>query len=249
MNAPLDILALSPHPDDAEIGCGGSLILAADRGLRVAVADLSNGEMSSRGTPALRLEEKQRAADLLGLCLRLSLNLPDSAIGTDPAHRLSIIELLRATRPRVVLAPYWSDRHPDHAATGKLVREACFFAGVSKVGTGIPYRPEQVYYYMMHEPMTPSFVMDISAVWSRKRMALTAYQSQFGAEASERVTAISGPDFLHFVETRDNWFGTMVGATYGEPFISYGPLIFQHFPNLDGPRLPIGELPPYTMYC
>ncbi len=126
----LYILAFSPHPDDAELYCGGGLILAADQGLRVAIADLTAGELSSRGTPEHRVQETQRATEVLGLCNRFSLSLPDTKIGTDPAQRESLIRLIRETRPRIVLAPFWQDRHPDHAATGKLVREACFFADV-----------------------------------------------------------------------------------------------------------------------
>src|SRR5438094_231629 len=162
MAAPVDILAFSPHPDDAELGCGGSLLLAVDSGLRVAIADLSEGERSSRGAPEQRQKEKRRAADLLGLCERLSVGLPDSAIRTDPGQREPLIQLIRDLRPRIVLAPYWSDRHPDHAAAGKLVREATFYAGVTKVGTGRPYRPQRVFYYMIHRPFSPSFVVDVS---------------------------------------------------------------------------------------
>ena len=101
---------------------------------------------------------------------------------------------------------------------------------------------------MMHEPFTPSFIMDISAVWSRKLEAMAAYQSQFGTEASESATVLSRFDFLRFVEIRANWFGTMVGAKHGEPFLSLGPLPLQHFPNLERSRLQPGKLPPYTMY-
>ena len=175
----VDISAFSPHPDDAELGCGGSLILAADSGSRVAIADLSAGEMSSRGTPEGRQREKEEAADRLGLCERLLVGLPDSEIGTDPAHRLPIIQLIREMRPRVVLAPSERDRHPDHGAASKLVKEACFLAGVSKVGTGLPHRPEQIYYYMIHHPFSPSLVVDISSVWDRKMATVAAYQSQF----------------------------------------------------------------------
>ena len=138
MNKPLDILAFAPHPDDVELGCGGSLILAADKGWKVAVADLTDGEMSSRGTPELRQQEIQRATALLGLTARYSIGLPDSAIGTSPEHREPVIELIRQTRPRIVLAPYWEDRHPDHVRASYLVKEASFFAGVGKLGPASP---------------------------------------------------------------------------------------------------------------
>jgi bacillithiol biosynthesis deacetylase BshB1 len=245
---PLDILTFSPHPDDVELGCGGSLILAADAGLRVAIADLSEGEMASRGTSEQREREKQRAAALLGLCARFSMSLPDTEIGTDTAHRLPIIQLIREIRPRIVLAPYWSDRHPDHAAAGKLVQEACFFAGVSKIGEGYPHRPERVYYYMLHHPFTPSFVMDVSSVWERKMAAVAACGSQVQAEGSGLETALSRPEYLRFIEAQAIYYGAMIGAAYGEPFYSPGPVPLREFPGLTAPPPPHGELPPYSVY-
>ncbi len=247
MDRPLDILAFSPHPDDADLGCGGSLILAADKGLRVAIADLSAGEMSSRGTPEQRQQEKKKAADLLGLWARLPVGLPDTEIGTDPAHRWPVIQLIRATRPRIVLAPYWTDRHPDHAAAGKLVQEACFFARVSKVGAGRPHQPEWLFYYMLHHPFQPSFVVDVSTVWDRKMEALAAYRSQFQSEGSGLETAISRPEFMRFLEARAIWFGAMIGAAYGEPFLTPGPVPLGELPGIDGPLRGPGDLPPYRV--
>jgi bacillithiol biosynthesis deacetylase BshB1 len=244
----VDILAFSPHPDDAELGCGGSLILAADRGLRVAIADLSAGEMSSQGTPELRQSEKEHASERLGLWTRLSVGLPDTEIGTAPTHRLPIIQLIRDMRPRMILAPSSQDRHPDHEGASRLIKEACFLAGVSKVGTGHPHRPEQIYYYMIHSPFVPSLVIDISGVWERKMAAITAYQSQFKPDEGTSPTAISKPDFLRFVEAQAIVFGAMIGASYGEAFYLPGPVPLRELPGLgNAPRLP-GELPPYRVY-
>ena len=244
----MGILAFSPHPDDAELGCGGSLILAADAGLRVAIADLSEGEMASRGTAEQREREKQKATDLLGLCTRLSVGLPDTEIGTDPAHRLPVIQLVRETRPRIVLTPYWEDRHPDHAAAGKLVQEACFFAGVSKVGEGQTHRPERVYYYMLHHPFTPSFVVDISSVWERKMAVVAAYRSQVQSEGGGVETALSRPEYMRFIKARAIYYGAMIGAGYGEPFYSPGPVPLRGLPGLTGPPPPPDKLPPYRVY-
>jgi bacillithiol biosynthesis deacetylase BshB1 len=245
---PLDILAFAPHPDDAELGCGGSLILAAQQGLRVAVADLSAGEMSSRGTPEQRKRETQKATELLGLCARFSLGLPDTRIGTELSHREPIIQLIREIQPRIVLAPYWQDRHPDHAAAGKLVREACFLAGAGKVGTGFPHRPEWVYYYMTHQPFEPSFVIDISTVWKRKMAAIMAYQSQLQADDNDPKTAISRPEYLRALEARAIWFGAMIGAAYGEAFYTPGPVPLRRFPGLSASPPSPGELPSYRVY-
>ena len=244
----VDILAFSPHPDDAELGCGGSLILAADRGLRVVIADLSAGEMSSQGTPELRQNEKERASERLALWKRLAVGLPDSEIGTDSDQRLPIIQLVRDTRPRMILAPYHQDRHPDHEGASRLIKEACFLAGVSKVGIGTPYRPEQIYYYMIHSPFVPSLVVDISDVWERKMSAITAYQSQFKPEEDKPATAISKPDFLRFIEAQAIVFGAMIGTSYGEAFYLSGPVPLRGLPDLGKTFLPPGELPPYRVY-
>ncbi|MDR3576055.1 MAG: bacillithiol biosynthesis deacetylase BshB1 [Anaerolineaceae bacterium] len=246
----VDILAFSPHPDDAELGCGGSLILAADRGLRVVIADLSDGEMSSQGTPQIRKSEKDCASEKLGLWKRLSVGLADTEIGANPAQRLPIIQLIRDLRPHLVLAPYRHDRHPDHEGASRLIKEACFFAGVSKIGTGQPHRPEHLFYYMIHSPLEPSFVIDISNVWERKMEAVNAYRSQFKPPVDGKAsTAISQHGFLRFIEAQAIVFGAMVGASYGEAFYLSGPAPLNGFPGLENanPSMP-GELPPYRVF-
>lgn len=248
MEDSLDILAFSPHPDDAELGCGGALILSGEQGLRVAIADLSAGEMASRGSAGQRQQEIKAASAILKLKFRLSLGLPDTALGQDPAHRLALIEVIRQHRPRIVLAPYWHDRHPDHAATGRLVRAASYYAGVAKVGKGRPHRPEQVIYYMLHQPFRPTFVLDISKVWPGKVAAVQAYGSQFQSEAAGPETAISRPGFWRFVEARAIYYGGLVGAAYGEPFFTAGPVGLAKLPGLDQPAPPPGQLPDYKPY-
>jgi N-acetylglucosamine malate deacetylase 1 len=248
MDTPLDILAFSPHPDDAELGCAGSLLLGIAGGLRVGIADMSRGELSSRGSLEQRQLEANQAAQLLGLTVRLALDLPDAAIGQDPEHRLAVVHLLRETRPRLVLAPYWEDRHPDHAAAGKLVREACFFAGVQKLGRGLPHKPERIYYFMLHYPFTPSFVVDITSVWPRKLEVLMAYASQFQANGAEPETALSQPEFLRSVEARSIWFGAMIGARFGEPFYCPGPVALDALPRLPGGTSTQGDVPLYNLH-
>ncbi len=245
----LDILAIAAHPDDAELGCGGSLLLAVRRGLSVAIADMSAGEMSSRGTVASRQEESRNATRILGLKERRNLGLPDSKIGENSNYSLSaLIQLIRETRPRIVLTPYWEDRHPDHEVTGRLVKEACFFAGVAKVGDGEPYRPTRLFSYMLSYPFTPSFVLDISEVWNRKMEAIRAYQTQFESSEDGIDTAISDPGFLKFIEARAIWFGSMIGATYGEPYFMPGPVPVYDLPDAMTPSVSDKKLPPYTMF-
>jgi bacillithiol biosynthesis deacetylase BshB1 len=248
MENSLDILAFSAHPDDAELGCGGALILSGEQGLSVAIADLSSGEKASRGSPDLRRAEIEAASDILKLKFRLGLGLPDTAIGQHSSHRLALIEVIRQHRPRIILAPYWHDRHPDHAATGRLVRAACYYAGVATVGTGQPHRPEQVFYYMLHQPFKPAFVLDISKVWSGKVAAVQAFSSQFRSDDAGPQTAISRPDFWRFVEARAIYYGGLVGAAYGEPFYSAGPVGLVKLPGLGCAPPPPGQLPAYKPY-
>jgi bacillithiol biosynthesis deacetylase BshB1 len=242
---PLDILAFGPHPDDVELGCGGSLILAADRGLRVMVADLTAAEMSSRGSAEGRAAEAAAAAATLGLTARVNLGLPDTQIGANPAHRRRVIELIRQARPRLVLAPYWQDRHPDHEATSALIREACFYAGVGKMGSGQPHRPDQLCYYQIHTPFDPAFVVDVSAVWERRMAAVRVYASQFQSTETETQTALSGADFLRYVEARAISYGAMIGAAYGEPFAVRGPVPLGGLSDLVELAESREHLPPY----
>ena len=245
----LDILAIAAHPDDAELGCGGSLLLATRKGQSVAIADLSGGEMSSRGTVESRQVEAANAARILGLRERRNLGLPDSKIGESSTHSLSaIIQLIRETRPRIVLAPYWEDRHPDHEAAGRLVKEACFFAGVAKVGVGEAYRPAHLFFYMISYPFTPAFVLDISEVWERKLEAIRAYQTQFESSEDGIRTAISEPGFLKLMEARAVWFGSMIGAAYGEPYYMPGPVPLSELPDATPSLDSDKKLPPYTMF-
>ncbi len=224
------------------------MILAADKGLRVVIADLSEGELSSRGNPELRRREKESASEKLGLWKRLSVGLPDSDIGTDPAQRLPIIQLIRETRPRLVLAPSRPDRHPDHEGASRLVKEACFMAGVSQVGSGHPYRPEQIYYYMIHRSFAPSLVVDISGVWERKLAVVRAYQSQFEPDGAGFPTTISRPGFLRYIEAQAIVFGAMIGANYGEAFYLPGPVPLAELPGLGKEPPAPGELPPSRVY-
>ncbi len=251
MDAPLDILAFAPHPDDAEIGCAGSLILAAQRGQRVAVADLTAGENSSRGTLERRAQETAAASEALGLCARYALGLPDMGLAATPAQRQPLIDLIRATRPRLVLAPYPEDRHPDHAAAGRLVADACHLAGVAKAGSGAPHRPERLYYYMLYtlrQPFPPSFVLDVSAVWEQRLAALRAYRSQFSMEGGGLATVLLRPDFERFLTVKAAWFGALVGVPYGEPFYTPGPVALQEFPGLLPAPLPPGDLPGHRLF-
>jgi bacillithiol biosynthesis deacetylase BshB1 len=237
---PVDVLAIGAHPDDVEVGCGGALILASDAGLHVAVADLTSGEAASRGTRREREGERTRAAEILGVTTRSSLGLPDGGVGTDTAHRRAVIRLIRELGPRVVLAPYEHDRHPDHAAAGRLAREASFLAGLARIGEGPPHRPAHVYHYMVHYPFPASFVVDVSRVWARKWDAILAHRSQFGSDEGSR--AAMDPDrYLEVVGAWATLHGAMIGVERGEAFHYPGPLPLVTLPGLapeDGDAAP-----------
>ena len=230
--ATVGLLAVAAHPDDAEIGCGGALVLAASAGLTVAVVDLTRGERSTSGTVEQRDEERARAAELLGLSRRFTLDLPDTALGTDPSHRDALAALLRELRPRIVLAPHTDDRHPDHAAAGQLARAAAFLAGVVRARPGEPHRTRRLYHYPLHHPFEPSFVLDVSAVWDRRMQAVRAYTSQLALPPGQRRTAIGDPRFLELLEARAAHYGAMVGAERGEPYLCHGPLRLTALPEL-----------------
>jgi bacillithiol biosynthesis deacetylase BshB1 len=180
-----------------------------------------------------RSAERAAASELLGLAERVSLGLPDGAIGSSPGHRDAVVRVLRELRPAVVLAPYWQDRHPDHAEAGRLIREACFFAGVAKALTGKIHRPERVYWYMAHHAFTPSVVVDVGTVWTRREQVVAAYESQIGANGSAAWTAINDGGFAAMLEARAAWFGALAGAERGEPFLVEGPLRLRRLPELE----------------
>ncbi len=236
MTEPVDVLALAAHPDDAETGCAGALLLASGAGARTAIVDLSAGEASTHGTPDERERERDRASAVLGLAWRETLDLADTMLGTNPAHREAVTAVVRSLRPRVLLAPYPLDRHPDHAATGRLARDACFLAGVRKYGRAAPHVPERVYHYMLHEPFHPTFVIDVGAVWDQRMAAVAAYASQFARRDGDHATAIADGSFLEILAARATFYGSLVGASRGEAYHSSGPLRAAGLPGLDASR-------------
>lgn len=231
--AAIDVLAFSPHPDDVEFFCAGSMLLAARAGLKTAIVDLTEGELSTNGDPARRSAERDAATELLALETRVSLGLPDGSLGTDGSHRDAVVEMLRELAPRVVLAPYWEDRHPDHEAAGRIVREACFFSGVEKYGAGPAHRPRRVYWYMLHHVFEPSLVIDVGPVWEQRRRLFEAYPSQLSANGDSDPSAINDGGFAEMLRARATCYGAMVGVGYGEPFHVAGPLKLRSLPDLE----------------
>ena len=220
----LDVLAVSPHPDDVELHCGGLMIRFADLGYTTGIVDMSLGEMGTRGTVDGRKREAAAAAEVLGLYDRLNLELPDARVGTCPTHRDALIDAIRRYRPEMLLVPHEIARHPDHGATARLARDAAFLAGLEKLETDhTAYRPRKVVFYLTHhryqEPR-PSFIVDITLAYSRKIEAVKAHRSQFhDPDSTEPETFISRPGFLEEVEAQSRYYGSLIGARYGEPFV------------------------------
>lgn len=233
----LDVLAFAAHPDDVELCAGGTMCLLARQGYATGVVDLTRGELGSRGTPEGRLEESADAGRILGLAARENLGIPDGGIENTPEHRARVIEAVRRYRPRVVLLNAPEDRHPDHPAAARLVADALFYAGLSKVETAeadgtpqAPWRPQHALHYLQNVDLEPTLVVDVSAVWEERVAALRAFRSQFHnpdytPAAGEPETFVSNPAFFAWVEARARAWGYRIGATYGEPFLyRHGPV-------------------------
>ena len=221
----LDILVLAAHPDDAELGCSGTIASQVAKGHQVGIVDLTHGEMGTRGTPELRLQEAAQAAKLLGLAVRENMGFKDVFFQDDTEHQLKLIQVIRKYQPEIVLANAVSDRHPDHGKGSCLATNACFMSGLSKIETwneGVkqaPWRPKFVYHYIQNNYIQPDFIVDISAFWDQKVASIAAFGSQFyNPESKEPASFISSPEFLPFIESRAREFGHRIQVKYGEGF-------------------------------
>lgn len=230
-----DVLAVGAHPDDVEVGVGGIVAKLVRQGLRVAILDLTEGEMGSRGTVEERRAEAAAAAKVLGVAHRVNAQLPDGGIANTDAMRATLITILRTVRARVLLCPMHTDRHPDHEAAHYLVRDANYLSGLAKVDGGqTPHRAAQVFYYRVYgEPTPPSAVIDISDTFDTKLSALRAYGSQFFNPGYEgAATYVSSEAFWNSIAARAAYWGGRIGARYGEPIYSDAPIGFSTLPGL-----------------
>lgn len=221
----LDILVLAAHPDDAELTCSGTIALHVAMGKKVGIVDLTQGEMGTRGTAELRLEEAEASARILGLSVRENLGLADAYFLNDREHQIAVIRKIRQYQPDIVLANAVTDRHPDHGRGAQLAIDSCFLAGLRKIETeldGQPqeaWRPAQVFHYIQSQYISPDFVVDISDYWEQKIQSIRAFGSQFFNPASdEPETYISSENFMKFIEARAREYGQSIGVTFGEGF-------------------------------
>jgi bacillithiol biosynthesis deacetylase BshB1 len=220
----LDVLAFGAHADDTELACGGTLIKLAGMGYRTGIIALTRGEMATRGSAEARAREFAKAAEVMGLAAHKMLDIPDGRIEATWENKLKIIAEIRAHRPRIVIAPYWVDRHPDHENASQLVRASVYLAGLKKIETGQEaFRAVRLLFSQGRFEFPPSFVVDISDAQAQKMDAIRAYVTQFHRpdqpEPAAGETLIGRPEFLGHIEARDRKYGAQIGAKYGEPFL------------------------------
>ncbi len=224
----VDVLAVGAHPDDVELGCGGLLHKLAQAGKRVAILDLTRGEMSTRGTPEERSLEADAAAAVLGVAERVNANLPDGGVANTPEQRLAVIGFIRRFRPKLLLTLMTPDRHPDHTAAHALVSDANYLAGLARIDTGrFPHRTPHLLFFNPYTDFagSPAFVADISANFEAKLASLRAHATQFHNPGSqEPETFISSKLFWDGIEVRARYWGARIGVVYGEPFHANGPM-------------------------
>ena len=233
----VDILALTVHPDDIELGAGGTLAKMHSLGKSIGIVDLTRGELGTRGTPELRAAEAQEAARILGASFRENLELPDGFIANVKEQQLAVIQAIRNYQPKIILTNAPKDRHPDHGNAAELVKQAAFMAGLSKISTkwnGIAqeaWRPLQIYQIIQFWNLEPDFLIDISGFFQKKMEAVLAYKSQFyNPDSDEPYTVISSKGFLDSIEYRARDLGRHIYVDYAEGFLVERPL---GIPSLD----------------
>ena len=221
----LDILAFGAHPDDVELGCGGTLAKEIANGKRVGIIDLTKGELGTRGTEFTRKEEAENAAKILGVQVRENLGFADGFFVNDKTHQLEIIKTLRKYQPEIVLCNAIDDRHIDHGKGSKLVSDACFLSGLVKIETVLngknqdKWRPKQVYHYIQWKPIEPDFVVDISNFIEVKMDSVMAYKTQFyDPNNTESETPITSKNFLDSIKYRASDLGRLINSDYAEGF-------------------------------
>lgn len=226
----VDILAVAAHPDDVELSCSGTIIKHVKQGKKCAVTDLTRGELGTRGTPELRLQEAEKASEIMSLTERHNMGMADGFFEINKASIIEIAKEIRYFKPRILLCNAPRDRHPDHGRAAELVKQAAFYSGLRKIETTYngtpqePHRPDAVYQYIQDRFLEPDFVVDISDEWDAKMKSIEAYGSQFysgkNSDSKEPQTPISTKEFVEFLKGRAGQFGRMIGRKYGEGFVA-----------------------------
>ena len=225
LEAPIDLVVFAAHPDDAELCCGGLLLLAAQQGYRTAVIDLTRGELGSLGTPEIREREAAEAARVLALTKRCNLGIPDGHIRDTDNNRKEIVRVVRELRPRLVVAAPREDHHPDHMAVAELVRQSFYLCSIRKyLPELLPWKPKALLHHMGSRQATPKFVVDISSVIDRRMEAVKCYRSQFDSPQSDFPVRAASEGFLDSILANLGHYGSLIGVPYGEPYDTEVPL-------------------------
>lgn len=234
-----DILAFGAHPDDVELGCGGTIAKLISEGKTIVIVDLTKGELGTRGTDQTRKEEATEAAKILGVAARENLGLKDGFLVNSEEYQMEIVKMIRKYRPEIVLANAIDDRHPDHAKAAKLVSDACFLAGLRKIETVLNdevqevWRPKQVFHYIQWKHIQPEFVIDISEHLDKKLEACMAFKTQFYDPTSkEPETPITSKDFYESLTYRAQDLGRLSGVAYAEGFTSEKLIALKNFDGI-----------------
>lgn len=225
MNNQVDILAFGAHPDDVELGCAGTIAKEISLGRKVAIIDLTEGELGTRGSVEIRYKESAKAAEILGISFRENLKMRDGFFKNDEEHQMEVIKMIRKYRPKIVLCNAVDDRHIDHGKGSKLVSDACFLSGLKRIETVLDgekqeaWRPNVVYHYIQWKDLKPDFVVDISGFMDKKVEAIMAYDSQFyNPNSNETVTPIATQNFLDSIKYRSQDLGRLIGTDFAEGF-------------------------------
>ena len=230
----LDILVFGAHPDDVELGCGGTIIKEVQNGKRVGVIDLTRGELGTRGSVKIRDAESKKASQIMGISLRDNMDFSDGFFENTKKNKILLVEKIRNYQPDIVITNALSDRHPDHSRGAQIVIDACFLSGLSKIVTGQDvWRPQAIYHYIQFNNMQPDFVVDISQQFSKKLKAVKSYRSQFyDPKSDEPKTIISSEDFLNSITYRAQDLGRQTNCKFAEGFISHQLSVINSFSDL-----------------
>ena len=227
----IDILVILAHPDDAELCCAGTLLSSIEDGLKVGMVDLTRGELGTRGTDKIRLEEAADAAKVIGAEFRFNLGLRDGFISSDEESLIKVVEQIRKHQPKIIITNSKKDRHPDHEAASRLVKKACFLSGLVKISTRYegknqsPWRPKSILYSIQNNYIEPHFVVDVSKYIDVKINAIKCFKSQFyDPKSKENDSFISTKEFMDFIKSRSIEMGHSIGVKHGEGFTSENKL-------------------------
>jgi N-acetylglucosamine malate deacetylase 1 len=221
----VDAMFFAAHADDIELTCGATIAKMVKDGKRTGIVDLTRGEMGTRGDPETRLRESRASAKVLGATFREQFDFGDGGMRTGRDEEMQIVDIVRRWRPSIVFAPWPDERHPDHVRSGRLITEASFYAGLRKIETDLPaHRPQAVIYYLQNYLPPLSFVIDVTDAWATKMKAVHCYKSQFfDRKSKEPRTFIAEEKFLEMIDARGKHFGALIGARFGEAYVTKQP--------------------------